>query len=90
MSKRHTISLYHVITVDNDKLFHVDGIMQGLADKKTQWKEDLYFAIRLARQKLSNYYAEVTPQTGMLLTSAYIVNCSGSCNCVKSGIREWI
>jgi len=44
--------------------------MWALAKKKTQWKEDFYFAVKLARQKLSKYYAEVTPTTGMLLISA--------------------
>jgi len=31
----------------------MDGVMQALAMKKTPWKEDLYFAVKLARQKLS-------------------------------------
>jgi hypothetical protein len=46
--------------------------MQALAKKKTQWKEDLYFAMKLAWQKLSKYYTEVTPTTGMLLISPHI------------------
>jgi hypothetical protein len=41
---------------------------------KTQWKEDLFFAVKLARQKLSKYYAEVTPRTGMILISAHILD----------------
>jgi len=45
-----------------------------LAKKKTQWKEDLFFAVKLARQKLSKYYAEVTPTTRMLLISAHILD----------------
>jgi hypothetical protein len=45
-----------------------------LAKKKTQWKEDLFFAVKLAQQKLSKYYAEVTPMTGMLLISAHILD----------------
>jgi hypothetical protein len=45
-----------------------------LAKKKTPWKEDLFFAVKLARQKLSKYYAEVTPTTGMLLISAHILD----------------
>ena len=40
----------------------------------TPWKEDLYIAVKLAQQKLSKYYAEVTPMTGMLLISANILN----------------
>jgi hypothetical protein len=45
-----------------------------LAKKKTQWKEDLFFAVKLARQKLSKYYAAVAPTTGMCLMSAHIPN----------------
>jgi len=47
--------------------YQMDGVMRALAKKKTQWKQDLFFAMKLARQKLSNYYAEVTLWTGMLL-----------------------
>jgi hypothetical protein len=45
-----------------------------LAKKKTQWKEDLFFTMMLARQKLSKDYAEVTPTTGILLISAHILD----------------
>jgi len=74
MSKRHTVTLHHVITVYNDMFDHMDGVMQALAKKKTQWKEDLFFAVKLARQTLSKYYAEVTPMTGMRLISAPILH----------------
>jgi hypothetical protein len=53
---------------------HMDGVMLALAKKKTPWKEDLFFAVKLARQKLSKYYAEVTPTTGRLLISAHILD----------------
>jgi len=74
MSKRHTVTLHHVITVYNDMFDHIDGVLRALAKKKTQWKEYLYFAVKFARQKLSIYYAEVTPTTGMLLISAHILD----------------
>jgi len=74
MSKRHTVTLHHVITVYNDIFDHMDGVMRGLAKKKTPWKEDLFIAVKLARQKLSKYYAEVTPMTGMLLISTPILD----------------
>jgi hypothetical protein len=45
-----------------------------LAKKKTPRKEDLFFAVKLARQKLSKYYAEVTPTIGMLLISPHILD----------------
>jgi len=74
MSKRHTVILHHVITVYNDMFDHMDGVMRALAKKKTQWKEDLFFAVKLAQQKLSEYYTEVTPTTGMLLISIHILD----------------
>jgi len=74
MSKRHSFTLHHVITVYNEMFDHMDGVMRALAKKKTPWKEDLFFPVKLARQKLSKYYAEVTPTTGMLLISAHIAD----------------
>jgi len=74
MLKRHTVTLHHIITVYNDMFDHMDGVMRALAKKKTQSKEDLFFAVKFARQKLSKYYAEVTPMTGLLLISAHILD----------------
>jgi len=48
MSKRHTVTLHHVITVYNDMFDHMDGVMRALAKKKTPWKEDFIFAVKLA------------------------------------------
>jgi len=74
MWKRHTVTLHHVITVYNDMFDHMDGMMWPLAKKMTQWKEHFSFAVKLARQRLSNYYAEVIPITGMLLIAAQILD----------------
>jgi hypothetical protein len=74
MSKWHTVTLHHVITVYNDMFDHMDGVMRVLAKKKTQWKEDLFFAVKVAGQKLSKYYTEVTPTTGTLLLWAHILD----------------
>ena len=49
MSKRHTVTLHHVITVYNDMFDHMDGIMRALAEKTTPWNKDLLFAVKLAR-----------------------------------------
>jgi len=48
--------------------------MQAVAKRMTPWTEDLFFAVKLARQKLSKYYAEVTPMTGTLLIPAHILD----------------
>jgi len=53
---------------------HMDGVMRVLSKKKTPSQEDLFFAVKLARQKLSKYYAEVTPTMGMLQISAHILD----------------
>ena len=74
MSKWHTVTLHHVITVDNVMFDHMDGVMRALVKKMTTWKEALFFAVKLAQQLLSKYYAEVTPTTGMFLIWAHILN----------------
>ena len=74
MSKWHTVTLRHVTTVYNDMFDHMDGVMRALEKKKTPWKEDLFFVVKFARQKLSKYYTEVTPTTSMHLISAHILD----------------
>jgi hypothetical protein len=48
----------------------MDGVMQAFAKKKYQWNEDMFLAVKLAGQKLTDYYANVTPTMGMLQVSA--------------------
>jgi len=72
--KRHTVTLHHVITVYNDMFKYMDSAMRALARKKTQWKEDLFFAVKLVWLNMLKYYAKVTPMTSMLLISAHILN----------------
>jgi hypothetical protein len=74
MSIRYTVTLHHIITVYNDMFNHMDGVMRALAKKKTQWKEDLFFAVKCKLQKLSKYFTEVTPTTGMLIITAHILD----------------
>ena len=85
MSKRHTVTLHHVITVYNGMFDHMDRVMRAVAKKKTPWKEDLFFPVKLGRHKLSKYYAEVTPTMGMLLISAHILD---PCRKLRS-FRKW-
>jgi len=74
MSKRHTVTLHCVIIVYNDMFDHMDGVMRALAEQKTPWKEDLFIAVKLAQQKLSKDYAEVTPPTGTLFIAAHMLD----------------
>jgi len=74
MARRHNVPLYDIIKVYNDMFNHMDGVMRALAKKKNQWKDDLFFAVKIAQQMLSKKYAEVTPTTGMLLISAHILD----------------
>jgi hypothetical protein len=53
---------------------HMDGVIRALAENKPWWKEDLFFTVKLAQQKLSKYYAAVTPTMGMLLISVHVVD----------------
>jgi len=74
MSKQHTVALQFIITVHHRMFDHIDGVMQACVKTKTHWEEDLYFAMRIAHQKLQKYYAEIPPTTGMILISAYILD----------------
>jgi len=73
MAQRHPVTRHHVITLDNDMFDYMNGMMRALAKKWTKWKEDSFFAVKFARQKLSKYYTEVTPATGMLFILAHIL-----------------
>ena len=77
--------MHHVISVSNDMFDSIDDVMRSLAKKKTQQKEDLFFTVMLARQKLSTYQAEVTPSKGMLLISAHILDPF----CMLRSFRMW-
>jgi len=68
------VTLHYVITVYNEMFHHLDDVVQALAKDMTQWNEDLYFAVKFARQKLSKYFIEVTPTTAMRLISADILD----------------
>jgi len=86
-SKRHTVTLHHVITVYNNMFDPMDGVMQALAKKKTQWKEDLIFTVKLARQKLMLK----SLQRWVCFAFLHLFSIrSGSCNCLEIGTREWI
>jgi hypothetical protein len=86
MLKRHTDTLHHVVRMYNDMFDHMDGVIQSLAKKKNQWEEDLFLAEILARQRLSKYYAEVTPKTGMLPISEHILDALRKLR----SLRKWV
>ena len=61
MSKRDTDTWHHIVSILNDMFDHMDGIMPALAEM-------------FLPQKLSKYYAEVSPTMVMLLILAYILD----------------
>jgi len=52
----------------------MDGAILELTKKKTQSKEDIYYTMKFAPWKVSKYYTEVNPMTGIHLISAYIID----------------
>ena len=74
MSKRPTVTLHYTIPVYNDMFDHMDGVIRASAKKKPTCKEDLFFTMKSVQQKLSKYYTEVTPTTGMLQIAAHILD----------------
>jgi hypothetical protein len=43
----HMVTVHHAITVCIGRFNHMDGTMRVLVIKKTQLKEDLFFAMKL-------------------------------------------
>jgi hypothetical protein len=60
--------------VYNDMFDHMEGVLRALQKKKTQWKRDLYVALQHGRTKLKKYYSKVTPESGVLLIVAHILD----------------
>jgi len=83
--KRLTVTMHHVIAVYNNIFNSIDGIMGSLPMKKTQWEEDLFFAVMLPSKKLFKYYAEVTPMTSMLLVAAHYLDHFRKLRLLKKG-----
>jgi len=44
----------------------MDGVMRTVVMKKTEWKEDLYIAVKFVQYMLSKYYAKLTVTMGAL------------------------
>jgi len=74
MSKRKTITLHRVIGIYNAIFDHLDGVLKALAKKRLQWKRDIHRAVRSARAKLRKYYTKVTPETGLILILATMLD----------------
>jgi len=85
MSKMHTVTQHHVVTVYNNMFDHMDGVRQSAAKKMTQWKEYFYFATKFACQKLSKCYTQVSCTSGMHHISAQILD---PCWMLQS-LRKW-
>jgi len=74
MSKRNTVKLHQIFTVNNVKFNHTDGVRRGFAKMNNPWKEDMLFDMKLAREKLSEYCPQVTSMTPGILNSAQILD----------------
>lgn len=65
-SKWHKVTLHQVVTVYSEMFDHMDGVIQSLAKRRSQWNEDLYLAVRFAQHNFCKWYAEGTPTTSIL------------------------
>lgn len=74
MSKRHTVTLHRVISIYNEMFDHMEGAINVLKTKQTTWKKDIYHAVQAAHQKLQKYYSNVTPESGLLLILAALLD----------------
>ena len=74
MSKRHTITLHRVISIYNEMFDHLEGALRSLKRKQSAWKVDVRRAVRATHVKLQSYYAKVTPESGLLLILAALLD----------------
>ena len=74
MSKRHTITLHRVISIYNEMFDHLEGAMRSFKGKCTAWKVDVRRTVRASHKKLQCYYSEVTPESGLLLILAALLD----------------
>jgi len=52
MSKRHTVTLHHVITVDNDMFDHMDGVMGGIGQENDTMEGRLILCCEVCTAKV--------------------------------------
>jgi len=90
MSKRHTVALHHVTTIFNDMFDHLDGVLRAPAKKKTQRKDDLYFAVKFARQSCPNTLLKSLQRRVRFLFQHIFLILFRSCNRLGNGTREWL
>jgi len=69
---RYTASRYHCIQRHRQS-YGWRFVCFGQEEDSNE--EDLYFAMKFPHQKLSKYYTEVSPMTGMFLISAHMLDC---------------
>ena len=74
ISNSHSVTLHHIITVFHDIFDHMAIVMRSVNKKITQLKEDRFFTVKLARQKLWKYCTDETPTTGSNLSSAPLLD----------------
>lgn len=74
MLTRHTVILHHIFTVYNDIFDQINGVIQALPKKKTQWMDDLFSSVKFVCQKLSEQYTDLTSMQAMLLILPYILH----------------
>jgi hypothetical protein len=62
----------------------MDEVIRAVAKKTTQWKKDIYFAVKVVCHKLFKNHPEVTQMIGMVLISVHIL---ASCQNLRSFSR---
>jgi hypothetical protein len=75
MSKIPTVAQHYVITVYNNMFDRTEEVVRSFIMKKIPWKNDSYFVVKIAQQKLFKYYANVHATTDLVQNSAHMLKC---------------
>jgi len=73
ISRTTTPTIQQVFPIYNTLLSHLDQAQSKLLRKKTAWKESLRSGIRLAKDKLKQYYAKTKGSLGHLYGQAILL-----------------
>ena len=88
MLKRHTVTLHHVITVFNDIVNHMDGVLCALAKKKTQTRKTYTLPWSFHTRSCPNIILKLVLWLVCFSFQHICLIVSGSCDRLGSGTRE--
>lgn len=74
MSRRRTVTLHLLVRLYNDMFEHLEHVDKALKRKDCAWKKDIHLSVGAAKSKLMERYDKITPETGLLILLAVMLD----------------